>query len=200
MICSEIPIAKLPLPSKDFALTPRKSRTRGIATEITRSRQSYIRARRSVPLHPVGQPSRILNPAMDFLALVITGCCPEIRVSSATALSRTFLSATASPTPILSVILVMRGTSMIFASLSSSRSFGASSVRYRSCSLLISLSSGVLQWLAAGFEYAKPGAIFPQADPHPIRFSGGRVVNRDVGGVNGRLALQNAPGHAHLRV
>ena len=49
---------------------------------------------------------------MAFLALVTTGFWPAILVRSATALSMTFLSATASLTPMLSVILVMRGTSM----------------------------------------------------------------------------------------
>jgi hypothetical protein len=44
------------------------------------------------------------------LALVTTGFWPAILVRSPTALSITFLSATASLTPMFSVILVRRGT------------------------------------------------------------------------------------------
>ena len=51
---------------------------------------------------------------MDFLALVTTGFWPAILVMSATAFSMTFLSAVVSPTPMLSVILVMRGTCIRF--------------------------------------------------------------------------------------
>ena len=71
-----------------------------------------MRAPRSVTIVPMACCSRILKPAMAFLALVTTGFWPAILVRSATALSMTFLSATASLTPMLSVILVMRGTSM----------------------------------------------------------------------------------------
>ena len=49
---------------------------------------------------------------MALRALVITGFWPEIFCMSATALSRIFLSPVASPTPMFSVILVMRGTSI----------------------------------------------------------------------------------------
>ena len=47
---------------------------------------------------------------MAFRALVITGFCPAIFCMSAAAFSRIFLSPIASPTPMLSTILVMRGT------------------------------------------------------------------------------------------
>ncbi|MNG32018.1 hypothetical protein D3C84_1179340 [compost metagenome] len=65
---------------------------------------------RSVTMQPIGWFSRILKPAMAFFDLVTTGFWPAILVRSATALSRTFLSATASPTPMFRVILVRRGT------------------------------------------------------------------------------------------
>jgi hypothetical protein len=61
-------------------------------------------------MQPMAWPSRILKPAMAFLALVTTGFWPAILVRSPTALSMTFLSATASLTPMFSVILVRRGT------------------------------------------------------------------------------------------
>ena len=47
---------------------------------------------------------------MAFFDLVTTGFWPAILVRSPTALSMTFLSATASHTPMFSVILVRRGT------------------------------------------------------------------------------------------
>jgi hypothetical protein len=47
---------------------------------------------------------------MAFLALVITGFWPEIFVMSAAAFSSSFLSPTASPTPMLSTTLLTRGT------------------------------------------------------------------------------------------
>ncbi|MCY1559732.1 hypothetical protein D9M68_967960 [compost metagenome] len=72
-----------------------------------------MRAPRRVTMQPMGCCSRILKPAMALRALVTTGFWPAILVRSPTALSMTFLSATASLTPMFSVILVMRGTSMI---------------------------------------------------------------------------------------
>ena len=37
-----------------------------------------MRSPRSVTLQPMGMPSRILKPAIEFLARVITGRCPAI--------------------------------------------------------------------------------------------------------------------------
>ena len=61
-------------------------------------------------LQPIGQPSRILNVATDMRDLVTIGFWPAILAMSATAFSRIFLLPPASPTPMLSVILVRRGT------------------------------------------------------------------------------------------
>ena len=69
-----------------------------------------MRLPRKVTMHPTGNPLRTLNVAIDFLALVTTGFWPAILVRSATALSRIFLSVVVSPTPILRVIFLMRGT------------------------------------------------------------------------------------------
>jgi hypothetical protein len=55
---------------------------------------------------------------MALRALLTCGFCPVILVRSPTALSMIFLSATASPTPMLIVILAMRGTCMTFLSSS----------------------------------------------------------------------------------
>ena len=65
-------------------------------------------------MQPIGQPSRILKLATETRALVTTGFWPAILAMSATAFSRIFLLPTASPTPMFSVILVMRGTCMTF--------------------------------------------------------------------------------------
>jgi hypothetical protein len=67
-----------------------------------------------VTLQPIGQPSRILNEATETRALVTIGFWPEIFAMSSTAFSSTFLLPTASPTPMLSVILVRRGTCITF--------------------------------------------------------------------------------------
>src|SRR6185503_15230374 len=114
MICSLMPKLKLPRPSKARPETPRKSRTRGSEMLIRRSRNSNICARRRVTLQPIGQPSRILNEATETRALVVIGFWPEILAMSATAFSRIFLLPAASPTPMFSVILVMRGTCITF--------------------------------------------------------------------------------------
>ena len=73
-----------------------------------------MRSRRRVTLQPIGMPSRSLNWAIDFLALVITGFWPAIACISAAAVSTFFLSWVASPTPMLMTILSSRGTSSRF--------------------------------------------------------------------------------------
>ena len=83
-----------------------------------------MRLPRRVTLAPIGRPSRILKVETALRDLVIRGFWPVILARSATAASITFLSATASPTPMLIVILVMRGTCITFAILRSSRSRG----------------------------------------------------------------------------
>ena len=69
-----------------------------------------MRTPRSVTIMPIGTFSRILKPAIALRDLVTTGFWPAILVRSPTALSMTFLSATASLTPMFSVIFVRRGT------------------------------------------------------------------------------------------
>ena len=73
-----------------------------------------MRSRRKVTLQPIGMPSRSLNWAIDFLALVMTGFWPAIACISAAAASTFFLSWVASPTPMLMTILSSRGTSSRF--------------------------------------------------------------------------------------
>ena len=88
-----------------------------------------MRAPRSVTMQPTGRPSRILNVATAFFDLRTAGFWPVIFARSPVAASMTFLSATASPTPMLTVILVMRGTCMSESSPSSERSFGLTTSR-----------------------------------------------------------------------
>ncbi len=61
-------------------------------------------------MQPTGYPARTLKLAIDLRVFVTTGFWPAIRVMSATAWSSTFLSLTASPTPMFRVIFLMRGT------------------------------------------------------------------------------------------
>ncbi len=88
-----------------------------------------MRAPRKVTLTPMGRPSRTLKVAIAFLALQISGFWPVILAMSPAALSMTLRSATASPTPMLTVILVIRGTSMTFDRFNSDLSFGTTVVR-----------------------------------------------------------------------
>ena len=71
-----------------------------------------MRAPRSVTLQPIGMPSRSLKPAIDFLAFVIRGRWPAMIASCSTASSRDLEFCLASPTPMLSVILLRRGICM----------------------------------------------------------------------------------------
>ena len=72
-----------------------------------------MRSPRSVTLAPIGMPSRILNWATDLRARRSCARCPAMIVSSSIAASSTLASVFASPTPMFSVIFVMRGTCMI---------------------------------------------------------------------------------------
>ena len=89
-----------------------------------------MRAPRSVTFAPIGMPSRILNCATDLRALRICARWPAIVVSSSIALSSCFASFFASPTPMLSVIFVSRGTCMIDFRPRSSFSAGRISLSY----------------------------------------------------------------------
>jgi hypothetical protein len=73
-----------------------------------------MRSPRSVTLVPIARFSRTLNDAIDFFDMQSLGFWPVILVRSATAASMTLRSATASPTPMFTVILVIFGTCMTF--------------------------------------------------------------------------------------
>ena len=77
---------------------------------MSRSANSYMRLPRRVTLTPMGMPSRILNPAMDLRARVVMGFWPDMAVRSrvAASIARAFVSA--SPSPMLRVILASCGT------------------------------------------------------------------------------------------
>ena len=102
---------------------------RGSASDSSRSRNSHIRSPRSVTCAPIGMPSRSLNCAMDLRALVTCGFWPVIAVRSLTAPSISFESRAASPTPMLTTILVRPGTCMTFVMSNCSCSAGTISSR-----------------------------------------------------------------------
>jgi hypothetical protein len=78
---------------------------------------------------PIGIPSRSLNWAMDLRARVTTGFCPVIVVRSRTAPSISLESRAASPTPMLTMILVRPGICITLAIENSRCSAGAISSR-----------------------------------------------------------------------
>src|SRR5918997_5569994 len=142
MSCSRNPRAKFPCPSKEFGLTPRKSLTRGRATETRRSRNSHILSPRRVTLAPTGIPSRILNPAMLLRALLSCAFWPVILARSSIAPSRARALTTASPTPMLTTIFSSRGTRMGFSMPNLSLRAGATSDTYLSFILAIYVLPG----------------------------------------------------------
>jgi hypothetical protein len=84
--------------------TPRKSRTRGSAIVISRSRNSHMRSPRSVTIAPTGIPCRSLNCAIDLVARRTTAFWPVMRPSSSAPTSAIFALAVASPSPMLTTI------------------------------------------------------------------------------------------------
>ena len=80
--------------------------------ETRRSIISYMRSPRSVTRQPMDMPSRSLKLAMDLRALVIAGRWPLMSARSSTASSSSLALVLASPTPMLRVTLVTRGTSI----------------------------------------------------------------------------------------
>ena len=96
---------------------------RGIATEMNRSRNSHIRAPRSVTAAPISWPCRSPKLAIDFFAFFRTGCCPVIVASSSTTESSAFGCLIASPTPQLSTIFSSCGTWCGFVNPNCSLSF-----------------------------------------------------------------------------
>src|SRR5215210_5010682 len=144
MVCSLKPSAKLPRPSKERGLIPRKSLTRGSAMVMSLSRNSHIRSPRSVTLAPTGMPSRILNPAMLFLARRSCGFWPVIRAKSSVAPSSLRLSCAASPTPMFTTILFSFGMRIGFCISNLSLRAGAISSRYLSFNLAIYVLSAAL--------------------------------------------------------
>src|SRR6187401_2507307 len=67
MICSRIPSEKLPRPSIERGFRPRKSRMRGSAIAISRSRNSHMRAPRSVTRALAGDRGQLLDRAVELL-------------------------------------------------------------------------------------------------------------------------------------
>src|SRR5262249_32366305 len=175
---------------------PRKSRMRGMATVTRRSRNSYMRWPRSVTMQPTGKSLRTLKVAIDFFALVTTGFCPAILVRSATALSRIFLSWVVSPTPMLSVIFLIRGTCIVVLYPNFFISSGTTSLRSYSCSRAI---SGIHHF-AVGLEHADLAPVLHQLEADAVGLLRLRVEQRDVGDVDRHVLVDDASGLVLHRV
>ena len=80
-----MPEARVAAPVERAGSSPRKSRMRGSAIDTSRSRNSHIRAPRSVTFAPMGMPSRSLKLAIDLRARRTWARCPAIVVSSSIA-------------------------------------------------------------------------------------------------------------------
>ena len=76
---------------------------------MKRSRNSYIRAPRSVTEAPTAIPTRSEKFEIAFFARVTTAFCPLIAPSSATIASSAFGALGPSPKPTLRTIFVTRG-------------------------------------------------------------------------------------------
>src|SRR5918997_6023409 len=176
MVCSLKPSAKLPRPSKERGLIPRKSLTRGSAMLMSLSSKSHIRPPRSVTPAPTGMPSRILNPAMLFLARRSCGFWPVIRARSSIAPSSLRLSCEASPTPMFTTIFSSFGIRIGFCISNLSLSAGATSSRYLSFNLAIYVLPAPL-----GDANLLPGVRKPV--PYLARLPGVWVYEHHVGDV-----------------
>src|SRR3984957_8751826 len=180
---------------------PRKSLMRGMAILTKRSRNSYMRSPRRVTLQPIAWPSRTLNVATDFLAFVTAGFCPVILAMSAVAASMTFLSATASPTPMFTVIFKIRGTCMVFFSSSFCLSSGTI-FSLKICFSLAAINYPLFRvdHFFVRLEQAHLAAVLERLEPDPIALLGRRIENHHVRHMQRRLGLDDAALHAGLRI
>src|SRR5271165_7168856 len=168
---------------------------RGIAMLTRRSKNSYMRAPRKVTLQPIAWPSRTLKVATDFFAFVIAGFWPVIFAMSAVAASMTFLSATASPTPMLTVILTMRGTCIVFFRPKFFLSSGTIFSRYICCSLaMFALLEPCLSvdHFVVRLENPHLAAVGERLEPDAIALLGRGVEQLHVRDVQRRFALDDA--------
>ena len=74
-----------------------------------------MRRPRSVVLMPTVMPARSLKAATALRALIVMGCWPVIRRTSPTAASSALGLSLASPMPMLTTTLAIRGTCMSLA-------------------------------------------------------------------------------------
>src|SRR5256885_10311109 len=133
---------------------------RGTAIVMNRSRNSYIRAPRSVTLQPTAIPSRRLKFAIAFLARVTTGCWPVMAASSATAASSPLGFLVASPMPTLSTIFTSFGIWCAFFRPNCCANFGRTFCSYHSGSRGGGAGSGGGPW-ASGLGAGASGAFLP---------------------------------------
>ena len=168
--------------------SPRKSRTRGRASEISRSRNSYIRWPRSVTLQPIGHVPRGAGSRRSTCGLcVTTGFWPVICVSAADGLFEVLLLGDgAADAHVDDDLLQPRQRQRGSSRPSFSASAGRISFSYRSCSRGVArpscFASAASAWLVSwsvahrvnrGYSVAVVlrrapcgGAISPIAAPH----------------------------------
>src|SRR5690554_1677520 len=163
---------------------------RGRAVDSRRSRNSHMRSPRRVTCAPIGWPSRSLNCAIDLRARVTCGFWPVMRDRSRIAPSMSLESRAASPTPMLTTILVKVATWLMFGCANSSRSPATISSRYfffsRGSSATVAVFSLISDVLTGTLGDADAlGALHPVAldllgaDPHPGALLGLRVHDHD---------------------
>ena len=73
-----------------------------------------MRSPRSVTIAPIGIPLRTLKAAIDFFDRRVTGFCPVMRPSSSAPVSMILAFAVASPRPMFTTTLRIRGTAITF--------------------------------------------------------------------------------------
>src|SRR6266568_1613034 len=137
---------------------------------MNRSRNSYIRSPRSVTVTPIGIFSRSRKPAIDFFALVTTGCCPVTVATSRTAASSVLVSRTASPMPMLTTTLCSRGTCMTFPYSNSRLRAGNTSLVNRSRSRAATIPPPLRQF-AADLAEASLRPVVQEAESYPRRLA-----------------------------
>src|SRR5207244_2837539 len=118
-------------------------------------------------------------------------------VMSRTACSMIFLSETASPTPMLSVILERRGTAIALQA-NFACSAGRTLSLYCLCRLAIALYSAI-QHFAVGFEEAHL-LVADGLDADAVALLGFRIPQHHVGRLDRHFLIDDAAGDAGVRV
>ena len=126
-MCSRNPKEAFPIASMTLGETPRKSRMRGKVTCVRRVRKSHMRWPRKVTIMPTTMPWRTLKLEMAFLAFVLTGFWPVMRMSVCSTVSSTLGSLRPWDKPTDTTTFVTFGTALGLVMPSSFLSAGTTS-------------------------------------------------------------------------